>query len=154
VAHLSDESRQSDRGRRLLRRATVTFRLLFVFVIIAHDRRRIVHVAVTDHPTATWTAQQLRNAFPEDHAPGYLVHDRDGAFAAVATTVTHMNIEAVRTAPRSPWQNAYVERVIGSIRRECLDHIIVANEAGLRRVLTGYVAYYNDVSYCPTSLCG
>ena len=114
---------------------TVTFRLLFVLVILAHDRRRIVHVAVTDHPTATWIAQQLRNAFPEDQAPRYLVHDRDGAFAAVATTVAGMHIEAVRTAPRSPWQNAYVERVIGSIRRECLDHVIVVNEAGLRRVL-------------------
>ena len=121
---------------------TVTFRLLFVLVILAHDRRRIVHVAVTDHPTAAWTAQQLRNAFPDDQAPRYLLHDRDGAFAAVATTIAGMNIQAVRTAPRSPWQNAYVERVIGSIRRECLDHVIVVNEAGLRRVLAGYVAYY------------
>ena len=121
---------------------TVTFRLLFVLVILGHDRRRIVHVAVTDHPTAAWIAQQLRNAFPEDQAPRYLLHDRDGAFAAVATTVAGMNIQTVRTAPRSPWQNAYVERVIGSIRRECLDHVIVANEAGLRRVLAGYVAYY------------
>jgi putative transposase len=121
---------------------TVTFRLLFVLVILAHDRRRIVHMAVTDHPTAGWIAQQLRNALPEDHAPRYLVHDRDGAFAEVATTVAGMNIDAVRTAPRSPWQNAYVERVIGSIRRECLDHVIVANEAGLRRVLASYVTYY------------
>jgi len=88
---------------------TVTFRLLFVLVVLAHDRRRITHVAVTAHPTAAWTAQQLRNAFPEDQAPRYLVHDRDGAFASVAATIAHMNIEAVRTAPRSPWQNAYVE---------------------------------------------
>ena len=121
---------------------TVTFRLLFVLVILEHDRRRIAHVAVTEHPTAAWTAQQLRNAFPDDHAPRYLLHDRDGAFAAVATTVADMNIQTVRTAPRSPWQNAYVERVIGSIRRECLDHVIVMNEAGLRRVLASYVAYY------------
>ena len=121
---------------------TVTFRLLFVLVILAHDRRRIVHAAVTDHPTAGWIAQQLRNAFPEDQAPRYLVHDRDSAFAEVATTVASMNVEAVRTAPRSPWQNAYVERVIGSIRRECLDHVIVVNEAGLRRVLASYVSYY------------
>ena len=99
-------------------------------------------MAVTDHPTAAWTAQQLRNAFPEDQAPRYLLHDRDSAFAAVATTIADMNIQAVRTAPRSPWQNAYVERVIGSIRRECLDHVIVVNEAGLRRVLASYVAYY------------
>jgi transposase InsO family protein len=121
---------------------TVTFRLLFVLVIPAHDRRRIVHVAVTDHPGAGWIAQQLRNAFPEDEAPDYLVHDRDGAFADVAATVAGMSIEAIRTAPRSPWQNAYVERLIGSIRRECLDHVIVANEVGLRRALASYVSYY------------
>jgi hypothetical protein len=83
---------------------TVTFRLLFVLVILEHERRRIVHIAVTDHPTAAWTAQQLRDAFPEDWGPRYLLHDRDDAFAAVATTVAGMNIEAVRTAPRSPWQ--------------------------------------------------
>ena len=121
---------------------TVTFRLLFVLVILGHERRRIVHVAVTEHPTAAWTAQQLRNAFPEAQVPAYLLHDRDGAFADVATTITHMDIQAIRTAPRSPWQNAYVERVIGSFRRECLDHVIVLNEAGLRCVLTAYTAYY------------
>jgi transposase InsO family protein len=120
----------------------VTFRLLFVLVILAHDWRRIIHVAVTAHPTGGWIAQQLRNAFPEDQAPHYLVHDRDGAFAEVATTVAGMHVEAVRTAPRSPWQNAYIERLIGSIRRECLDHVIVVNEIGLRRVLASYVAYY------------
>jgi transposase InsO family protein len=122
---------------------TVTFRLLFVLVILAHDRRRIIHVDVTAHPTASWIAQQLRNAFLADLAPPYLVHDRDGVFAAVATTLAGMHIEAVRTAPRSPWQNAYVERLIGSIRRECLDHLIVVNEVGLRRVLASYIAYDN-----------
>jgi putative transposase len=121
---------------------TVTFRLLFVLVILAHDRRRIVHVAVAAHPTAAWTAQQLRNAFPENEAPRYLLHDRDTVFADVATTTAGMNTQAVRTAPRSPWQNAYVERVIGSIRRECLDHVIVMNAAGLHRMITNYVAYY------------
>jgi putative transposase len=121
---------------------TVTFRLLFVLVILAHSRRRVVHVAVTEHPTAAWTAQQLRNAFPENEAPGYLLHDRDAVFADVAATIAGMNIQTVRTAPRSPWQNAYVERVIGSIRRECLDHLIALNAAGLHRVLTDYVAYY------------
>jgi putative transposase len=121
---------------------TVTFRLLFVLVILAHDRRRIVHVAVTEHPTAAWTAQQLRNAFSENETPRYLLHDRDSVFADVATTIAGMNTEAVRTAPRSPWQNAYVERIIGSIRRECLDHVIVLNEAGLQQILTAYVAYY------------
>ena len=121
---------------------TVTFRLLFVLVILAHDRRRIVHVAVTDHPTAAWTAQQLRNAFSEQEAPRFLLHDRDSVFADVATTLAGMNVQTVRTAPRSPWQNAHVERVIGSIRRECLDHLIVVNAAGLHRVLTDYLAYY------------
>ena len=115
---------------------TVTFRLLFVLVILAHDRRQIVHVAVTAHPTAAWTAQQLRNAFPENAAPHYLLHDRDSVFAGIATTIAGMNVRAVRTAPRSPWQNACVERVIGSIRRECLDHVIVTSAAGLHRVLT------------------
>jgi hypothetical protein len=81
---------------------TATYRLLFVLVILAHDRRRIVHVAVTAHPTAAWTAQQLREAFPEDVAPRYLVHDRDLAFAAVSTTARGMDIEEIRTAPRSP----------------------------------------------------
>jgi len=87
---------------------TVTFRLLFVLVILAHDRRRIVHVAVTAHPTAAWTAQQLRNALPENEAPRYLLHDRDSVFAHVASTIERMNIQEVRTAPQSPWQNAYV----------------------------------------------
>jgi transposase InsO family protein len=121
---------------------TVTFRLLFVLIMLAHDRRRLVHVAVTAHPTAAWTAQQLRNAFPENETPRHLLHDRDSVFAHVATTLEGMGIEDVRTAPRSPWQNAYVERVIGSIRRECLDHVIVVNAAGLHRVLTDYIAYY------------
>jgi transposase InsO family protein len=121
---------------------TLTYRLLFVLVILAHDRRRIVHVAVTDHPTATWTAQQLRNSFPNDDAPRYLLHDRDTAFTDVASTITAMQIEEVVTAPRSPWQNAYVERLIGSIRRECLDHVIVLSAAGLQHVLAEYVRYY------------
>ncbi len=100
---------------------TATYRLLFVLVILAHERRRIVHVAITDHPTAAWTAQQLRNAFPDDECPSYLLHDRDTAFAAVSSTIAAMQVQEVVTAPRSPWQNAYVERFIGSLRRECLD---------------------------------
>jgi transposase InsO family protein len=109
---------------------TVTNRLLFVLVILAHDRRRIVHVAVTDHPTAAWTAQQLRNAFPEEQTPRYLLHDRDTAFTDLASTIAAMQIDEVVTTPRSPWQNAYVERLIGFIRRECLDHVIVLSAAG------------------------
>jgi transposase InsO family protein len=121
---------------------TATFRLLFVLVILAHERRRIVHVAVTDHPTAAWTAQQLREAFPWNDAPRYLVHDRDTAFLAWATTGPAMGIDQVRTAVRSPWQNAYAERLIGSIRRECVDHVIVSNARGQRRVLHAYLEYY------------
>ena len=121
---------------------TATCRLLFVLVILAHERRRVVHVAVTDHPTAAWTAQQLREAFPWNEAPRYLVHDRDSAFHAWTTTAGALGIEEVLTAPRSPWQNAYAERLIGSIRRECLDHIVILNARGLRRVLNAYVDYY------------
>ena len=118
---------------------TATYRLLFVLVILAHERRRIVHVAVTEHPTAAWTTQQVREAFPWDDAPKYLIHDRDHAFAAIAAAI---DFQELVPAPRSPWQNAYVERLIGSIRRECLDHVVIFNAAGLRRVLTEYVAYY------------
>jgi transposase InsO family protein len=121
---------------------TATYRLLFVLVILAHERRRVVHVAVTNHPTSAWTAQQLRDAFPNEESPSYLLHDRDSAFAGIAATVAAMQIQAVVTAPRSPWQNAYVERFIGSIRRECLDHVIVLSAAGVRRVVKDYVAYY------------
>jgi len=121
---------------------TVTFRLLFVLVILGHDRRQIVHVAVTKHPTAAWTAQPLRNAFSGHEAPRYLLHDRDSVFANVATTIAGTNIKTLRTAPRSPWQNAYVERVIGSIRRSASITPIVVNAAGLERVLTDYIAYY------------
>ena len=102
-----------------------------------------MHVGVTAHPTAAWTAQQFRKAFPEDTAPRYLIHDRDHAFAALAATASGMGIDDLRTAPRSPWQNAYAERLIGSIRRECLDHLIVVNDAGLSRILTKYLAYYH-----------
>jgi putative transposase len=121
---------------------TATCRLLVVLVLLAHDRRRIRHVAVTAHPTAAWTAQQLREAFPWDQAPRYLLHDRDHAFERLETTALAMGIEEVLTAPRSPWQNAFVERFIGSVRRECLDHVIVFNEAGLLRLVTLYRAYY------------
>jgi putative transposase len=121
---------------------TATCRVLFVLVILAHERRRVLHVAVTAHPTAAWTAQQLREAFPCDASPRYLIHDRDTAFHAWRTTADAMGIEAVLTAPRSPWQNGDAERLIGSIRRECLDHVIISNERGLRRVLQAYGDYY------------
>jgi putative transposase len=121
---------------------TATYRLLFVLVLLAHDRRRIRHVAVTAHPTAAWAAQQLREAFPWNQAPRYLLNDRDHAFDRLAVTADAMGIEEVLTAPRAPWQNAFVERFIGSARRECFDHVIVFNEAGLRRLMTLYCSYH------------
>ena len=115
---------------------TATFRVLFVFLVLRHDRRRIVHVNVTKHPTAAWTAQQIRNAFSWDTAPRFLLRDRDGIYGeAFRTCLETMEIDDVLAAPRSPWQNPYVERLIGSIRRECLDHVIVWNERSLRHHL-------------------
>jgi putative transposase len=122
---------------------TATFRLLFVFVILSHNRRRPVHFAVTSHPTAEWTAQQLVQAFPWDTAPRFLSRDRDRNYGKVfGESAAALGIEEVLCAPRSPWQNAHVERLIGSIRRECLDHVIVLHEPGLRRALKSYFDYY------------
>ena len=120
---------------------TIAFHLLFVFVILDHDGRRPVHFAVTSNPTTEWTARQLLEAFPWDNAPRYVLRDR--AYGEkFCGTVKWMVIREVLTAPRSPWQNAYPERLIGSIRRECLDHVIVSHEAGLRRIVKEYFAYY------------
>ena len=125
-----------------------------LFVVLAHERRRIVHFAVTAHPTAGWTAQQMREAFPWDSAPRYLLRDRDQIFGKdLVQQVKAMGIKQAPAAPRSPWQRAYVERVIGTIRRECLDHLIVYNERSLYRHLQAFVEYYNYASYCPTFLC-
>jgi transposase InsO family protein len=124
---------------------TVRFTLLFVFVVLAHHRRRIVHFNVTDHPTAAWTAQQIVEAFPWDVAPRYLLRDRDGVYGEeFVRRVEGIGIQEVLIAPRSPWQNPYVERVIGSIRRECLEHVIVFSERHLRRVLADYLAHYHQ----------
>jgi putative transposase len=129
---------------------TVTFKVLFVFLILAHDRRRPVHFAVTSHPTAEWAAHQLIEAFPWDSAPRYLLRDRDGTYGGkFRETAKWMGINEVLTAPQSPWQNPFIERLIGSIRRECLDHVIVFNEVGLRRVLKEYFEYYE---HCRTHL--
>jgi putative transposase len=124
---------------------TIRFQVLYVFLVLAHDRRRIVHFNVTAHPTAEWTAQQLREAFPFDEIPQYLLRDRDGIFGrAFSEDVKALGIEEVLSAPRSPWQRAYVERVIGSIRREYLDHVIVFNQASLYRQMKSFVAYYHE----------
>ena len=123
---------------------TVLFKVLFVFVVLAHDRRRVVHINVTDAPTAQWTAQQLVEAFPWETAPRYLLRDRDAVYGVVfSSRAQAMGIHEVKTAPRSPWQNPYVERLIGTLRRECLDHVVVLNEAHLRRLLRDYLIYYH-----------
>jgi transposase InsO family protein len=124
---------------------TATFRVLYVFLALEHDRRRILHFNVTDAPSARWTGQQLVNAFPYDSAPKYLVRDRDKIYgAAFVRRVRAMGIEPVLTAPRSPWQNPYCERVIGTLRRECLDHVIVVGEHHLRCILRKYLQYYHS----------
>ncbi len=129
---------------------TATFRILFVFIILRHDRRRIVHFNVTEHPSAEWTAQQIVDAFPWDTAPRYMLRDRDGIYGPYfKRRVAGLDIEQVPTAPRYPCQSPYVERVTGSIRRECLDHVIVLDERHLRRILREYVDYYHS---CRTHL--
>ena len=123
---------------------TIRFQVLYVFLVLAHDRRRIVHCNVTAHPTAEWTGRQLREAFPFDQLPRYLLRDRDAIFGdEFRQQVTDLGIHEVLSTPRSPWQRAYVERVIGSIRRECLDHVIVFHESSLRRILGSYLDYYH-----------
>ena len=117
--------------------ASASFRLLYVMIILAHDRRKIMRTAVTEHPTEAWLSRQVTEAFPWDTAPRYLLRDRDASYGAYfRKRIEVMGIKDVVTAPRSPWQNPYVERVIGSIRRECLDHIVIFNERHLRRVLS------------------
>ena len=123
---------------------TLTFRILYVFLVLAHDRRRIVHFNMTEHPTAEWTAAQLVQAFPWDKAPRFLLRDRDSIYGAVfQTEAKSMDIYEVVTAFRSPWQSPYVERLIGSIRRECLDHLVIMNERLLRRHMVSYLDYYH-----------
>ena len=122
----------------------ITFRVLCGFLILRHDRRRVVHFNVTASPTAAWTAQQIVEAFPYEEAPRFILRDRDAIYGeAFRRRVRHMGIKEVVTAYRSPWQNPYVERLTGSIRRECLDHVIFFSEEHLRRVLTAYVEYYH-----------
>ena len=123
---------------------TIGFRLLFVLVILRHERRRLISLSVTAHPTAEWIARQITDAFPWDEAPDYMIRDRDGSYGqAVTKRLAAMGIRDHPTAPRSPWQNGHAERLIGSIRRKCLDHIVVFGESHLRRILATYTAYYN-----------
>jgi putative transposase len=123
---------------------TIHFQVLYVFLVLAHDRRRVLHFNVTAHPSAEWTAQQLREAFPFAQLPRFLLRDRDAIFGNdFREHVRGMGICEVLSAPRAPWQRAYVERVIGSVRRECLDHVIVFHESSLRRILNSYFDYYH-----------
>jgi len=123
---------------------TVRLRVLFVFVVLAHDRRRVLHFNVTEHPTPAWTTQQIVDAFPDDSAPSYLLRDRDSVYGHVfRQRVKGMGISEVLTAPHCPWQNPFAERLIGSIRRECLNHVLVLGERHLRRTLARYFAYYH-----------
>jgi len=123
---------------------TARLRVLFVFVVLAHDRRRVLHFNVTEHPTAAWTTQQIVDAFPDDSAPSYLLRDRDSVYGHVfRQRLKGMRVGEVLTAPHSPWQNPFAERLIGSIRRECLNHVVVLGEQHLRRTLARYFAYYH-----------
>jgi len=124
---------------------SATFRILFVFLALRHDRRFVVHFNVTANPTAQWTAQQIVEAFPYDDAPRFLLRDRDSIYGQhFKNRIKNMGIEEVVTAARSPWQNPYVERIVGSLRRECLNHFIVLNERHLRRILHSYLEYYHE----------
>lgn len=123
---------------------TATFQILWVFIVLRHDRRHLAHFNVTAHPTAAWTAQQMVEAFPFDSVPRYVIRDRDGIYGSGFRSRVHsMGIDEVPTAPRSPWQNPYAQRVIGSLRRAMLNHVIVLNERHLRRLLRAYVEYYH-----------
>ena len=125
---------------------TIGFDLLYALIIVRLDRRGLVWINVTTNPTAEWIARQLTEAFPWDEAPHYLIRDRDQIYGAIVTRrLRAMGIRDKPTAPASPWQNGFAERLIGSIRRECVDHFIVLGEAHLRRILRSYARYYNDI---------
>ncbi|HVC93396.1 MAG TPA: integrase core domain-containing protein [Pirellulales bacterium] len=124
---------------------TATFRVLYVFFVLAHDRRRVLHFNVTTNPYEAWAAQQIVETFPNEPTKKYLIRDNDSTYgAAFRVRLKQIGIEDTPTAPRSPWQNPYAERMVGTFRRECLDHVIILNEAYLKRLLTAFVTYYHD----------
>jgi putative transposase len=124
---------------------TATFRVLYCFFVISHGRRKILHFNATEHPTSTWIAQQIREAFPEDPASRYLILDRDRKYAGEATEMLNqLGRQLIQTAYRSPWRNGIAERSVGGCRRELLDHVIVLNESHLRRLVRDYVRYYHE----------
>jgi transposase InsO family protein len=123
---------------------TITMKVLFVFIVLEHRRREVLHFNVTEHPSAAWTSQQIVEAFVDHQAPRYLLRDRDGVYGnEVRLRVASLDIEELLTAPQSPWQNPYAERLIGSIRRDCLNHFVILNVRHLKRALTLYFAYYH-----------
>jgi putative transposase len=123
---------------------TATFRVLFVLLVLAHDRRRVIHFNVTDHPTGRWTGEQIIQAFPDGSEPRYLLRDRDGIYGEeFLDRIQAIGIKEIKTAPRSPWQNPFCERLIGSIRRDCLNHVIILGESHLRKILGRYFHYYH-----------
>jgi len=123
---------------------TITMRVLFVFIVLEHRRREVLHFNVTEHPTAAWTSQQIIEAFADRDAPQYLIRDRDSVYGDdIRLRIASMGIEEVLTAPRSPWQNPYAERLIGSIRRDCLNHFVILNAKHLKRALASYFGYYH-----------
>jgi transposase InsO family protein len=123
---------------------TVNFKVLYVFLVLSHHRRRVLHFHVVQSPSAVWTAQQLREAFAFTSPPKYLLRDRDGIYGLeFQNRAQALGLEEVRIAPQSPWQSPYIERLIGSVRRECLDHVIVFNQAHLHRLLESYFSYYH-----------
>jgi len=124
---------------------TATFRILFVLIVLVHDRRRVIYFNVTDHPTARWTGEQIIQAFPDDYSLLYLLRDRDGIYGEeFRERIEAIGIEEIITAPRSPWQNPFCERLIGSVRRDCLNHVIILGESHLRKILTRYFRYYHN----------
>ena len=125
---------------------TIGFKLLYAFVIVRLNRRELVWINVTTNPTSEWVARQITEAFPWNEAPRYMIRDRDRIYGAVVTRRLHaMGIRDKPIAPASPWQNGFAERLIGSIRRECLDHVMIRGEAHLRRILRSYAMYYNKI---------
>jgi hypothetical protein len=123
---------------------TITMKVLFVFIVLEHRHRQVLHFNVTEHPTAAWTSHQIVEAFADRDAPRYLIRDRDSIYGDdVRLRIASMGIEEVLTAPQSPWQNPYVERLIGSIRRDCLNHFVILNAKHLKRTLASYLVYYH-----------
>jgi len=124
---------------------TITMKVLFVFILLEHDRRKVLHFNVTEHPIGAWTAQQIVEAFADREAARYLIRDRDSRYSAeVRLRIQSLGMQEILTAPRSPWQNPYAERLIGSIRRECLNHYIILNARHLKRALSSYFRYYHQ----------